>query len=89
MSRVFKLAHDWSVPVDTLRRHQVCELCTHGYDRLAEEVSVATNIYNKVFALEMRSSRSRFSDNTVGKWKTTTRTSSVDGFRNAYENSAR
>lgn len=40
MSRIFKLAHDWSVPVDTLRRHQICELYVHGYDRLAEEVSM-------------------------------------------------
>lgn len=38
MSKVFTLAHDWSVPVDPLKRHQICELYINGYDRLAEEV---------------------------------------------------
>ncbi len=38
ISKIFTLAHDWTAPVDTLKRHQICELYTNGYDRLAEEV---------------------------------------------------
>ncbi|XP_065207798.1 rab3 GTPase-activating protein non-catalytic subunit isoform X2 [Planococcus citri] len=43
ISKVFTLAHDWSVPVDPLKRHQICELYTYGYDRLAEEIIPSVN----------------------------------------------
>jgi hypothetical protein len=32
------VARDLCVDVDELRRHQVCELYSHGYDKMAEEV---------------------------------------------------
>lgn len=38
MQLCFKLAKIWDLALDDLRRQQICELYSHGYDRLAEEV---------------------------------------------------
>ncbi|RZF48247.1 hypothetical protein LSTR_LSTR006214 [Laodelphax striatellus] len=42
-SDCFQLAYEWSVPVDQLRRQQVCQLYVRGFDRLAEEVVTSVN----------------------------------------------
>jgi len=39
MSKCCSLASAWQVSSDDLRRHQICELYSSGYDRLSEEVS--------------------------------------------------
>ena len=38
MQLCFNLAKIWDLALDDLRRQQICELYSHGYDRLAEEV---------------------------------------------------
>ncbi|XP_039285376.1 rab3 GTPase-activating protein non-catalytic subunit [Nilaparvata lugens] len=42
-SDCFQLAYEWGVPVDQLRRQQVCQLYVRGFDRLAEEVVASVN----------------------------------------------
>lgn len=42
MSKCYSLASVWQVSSDDLRRHQICELYSSGYDRLAEEVVLVT-----------------------------------------------
>lgn len=34
----YDLAGVWNISFDELRRHQICELYSNGFDRLAEEV---------------------------------------------------
>jgi hypothetical protein len=50
------LASSWDINTDVLRRHQICELYTNGYDRLAEEVIAALKFtlknINKLSPLE-------------------------------------
>ncbi|XP_065332946.1 rab3 GTPase-activating protein non-catalytic subunit [Cloeon dipterum] len=38
MGKCLELASSWGISTDILRRHQVCEFYTNGFDRLAEEV---------------------------------------------------
>ncbi|XP_064622253.1 rab3 GTPase-activating protein non-catalytic subunit-like isoform X3 [Lineus longissimus] len=40
---VIKIAEDFCVDIDYLRRHHVCELYSHGFDKLAEEVLLTVN----------------------------------------------
>nr|CAD7424763.1 unnamed protein product [Timema monikensis] len=43
VSKCHSLAGSWHVSCDALRRHQVCELYSCGYDRLAEEIIPAVS----------------------------------------------
>ncbi|KAJ4428920.1 hypothetical protein ANN_25916 [Periplaneta americana] len=43
ISKCYNLASVWQVSSDSLRRYQICELYSNGFDRLAEEVSVSTS----------------------------------------------
>lgn len=56
MSKCLMLASSWDINTDVLRRHQICELYTNGYDRLAEEVIAAPKFslknINKISSLE-------------------------------------
>lgn len=38
MHVALELGRSWGAPLDTLRRHHVCELYNSGFDALAEEV---------------------------------------------------
>ena len=39
-ARLIEIAQDFGLDIDFLKRHQVCELYSAGFDRLAEEVSM-------------------------------------------------
>ena len=44
--KLIELAQDLGLDIDFLKRHQVCELYSAGFDRLAEEVSIISS-YDK------------------------------------------
>ena len=44
-ARLIEIAQDFGLDIDLLKRHQVCELYSAGFDRLAEEVSMLC-VYN-------------------------------------------